>query len=228
MQDLVDVRAELVKAVLAHAECGFTLFGDPAQGIYNFQLEDRAARAIGSLALFQWLRDNFDDLERHTLDHNFRAQTDEARTALFAGAALNARTPDYEDIRYRLESAMLGLPSFPDLAGAAPFLRSQEPGSTAVLVRTNGQALLVSRELFALERAAPAAARGDRPRGRALGCDCAVGRADDDDREEPGTRNTRRTRRARRSDTRRRRGPCSSGSTDDRRLTSTSRECGIG
>ena len=45
---------------------------------------------------------------------------------------------------------MMGLPSFVDLAGAAPFLRSQEPRSTAVLVRTNGQALVVSRELFAL------------------------------------------------------------------------------
>jgi UvrD/REP helicase N-terminal domain/UvrD-like helicase C-terminal domain len=150
VQDLVDVRAELVKAVLAHAECGFTLLGDPAQGIYNFQLEDRAARAIGSLALFQWLGDSFDDLERHTLEHNFRAQTKEAQTAFFAGEALNARSPDYEDVRYRLETAMLRLPGFGDLSGAAPFLRSQESGSTAVLVRTNGQALVVSRELFAL------------------------------------------------------------------------------
>lgn len=148
IQDLVGDRADLVRAILERIECGFTLFGDPAQGIYNFQLEG-VSRAIGSLALFQWLRDRFDDLRECHLTKNFRAQTDEARRALWAGAELNGHAPDYGDIRQRLEDTLLELPPFTSLTDAAPMLRScQTP--VAILCRTNGQALLISRELFGL------------------------------------------------------------------------------
>ena len=34
---------------------GFTLFGDPAQGIYNYQLEGEARR-ICSAVLYEWIR----------------------------------------------------------------------------------------------------------------------------------------------------------------------------
>ena len=54
LQDLVAVRADLVRAILGECECGFTLFGDPAQGIYNFQAEG-AERVRGAHLLFKWL-----------------------------------------------------------------------------------------------------------------------------------------------------------------------------
>ena len=38
VQDLVGYRAEFVLALLEATDCGFTLFGDPAQSIYGFQL----------------------------------------------------------------------------------------------------------------------------------------------------------------------------------------------
>jgi len=148
IQDLVGDRADLVKAILGRIECGFTLFGDPAQGIYNFQLEG-VSRAVGSLALFQWLRDDFKDLGECRLSRNFRAQTEEASRALWAGGELNGHAPDYEDIRRRLEDTLLELPPFTLLADAAPMLRSSRT-PVAILCRTNGQALLISRELFEL------------------------------------------------------------------------------
>ena len=39
IQDLVGPRSEMVKSILSHWHCGFTMLGDPAQGIYNFQLK---------------------------------------------------------------------------------------------------------------------------------------------------------------------------------------------
>ena len=42
VQDVVGVRARLIAVLLEHlpASVGFTMLGDPKQGIYDFQLED--------------------------------------------------------------------------------------------------------------------------------------------------------------------------------------------
>ena len=60
LQDLVGDRADLVRAVLELTGCGFTMLGDPAQGIYNFQLEG-VDRRIGSAEFYQWV-ENASDL----------------------------------------------------------------------------------------------------------------------------------------------------------------------
>lgn len=148
IQDLVGVRADFVQAILRHADCGFSLFGDPAQGIYNFQLEGDARRA-GSAAHYKWVRREFGKtLIEKTLSQNFRAQSDIARAAVWAGDALNADDPDYKKIRYDLDTLVLELPSLGDLSSALPMLRSEGTRSTAILCRTNGQALVVSRDLW--------------------------------------------------------------------------------
>ena len=70
VQDLVGVRAALVAIVLENAKGGFTLFGDPAQGIYNFQVEGEERR-LGSAVLYGWLRKRFATvLEEETLGQN--------------------------------------------------------------------------------------------------------------------------------------------------------------
>lgn len=147
IQDLVSERSDLVKAILGAESGGFTLFGDPAQGIYNFQL-DGDARKMGSQELYRWLEQVYDgSLCRPTLTTNFRALTAATKAVLWAGPELASPHPDYESIRFKLDSAVLGLPAADPLCMAAKsFLAGGLP--TAVLCRTNGQALLISRALF--------------------------------------------------------------------------------
>jgi hypothetical protein len=146
IQDLVSVRAELVKALLLQVN-GFTLFGDPAQGIYNYQLSGEERR-IGSAALYAWIREQFAGaLIERGLSRNFRALTDIAREAFrIAGARLNESNPDYKTIRYELDTLVMRLPSLGSVKVAEPVLRMKS-GTTAVLCRTNGQALYISRLL---------------------------------------------------------------------------------
>ena len=147
IQDLVGDRAELVKAILVAAPGGFTLFGDPAQGIYNFQL-DGEARKIGSQLLYRWIEEHWKGvLLQKTLSSNFRAVSSDTRSVLWAGEELCARDPDYSSIRFRLDTLMLGMPDAQPLGIAArSFVRDGKP--TAILCRTNGEALVISRHLF--------------------------------------------------------------------------------
>lgn len=150
IQDLVGLRAELVKAVLIqNQDVGFTLFGDPAQGIYNFHLSGQARRT-GSAALFCWLRNTFcDRLVERTLSKNFRATTKAAQAALWAGESLTSTNPDYSRILQRLAAIKVGLRTITDMATLTRGLSQAYTGTTAVLCRTNGEALYVSNELRA-------------------------------------------------------------------------------
>ena len=143
LQDVVGARAELVLTILMRAQCGWTLFGDPAQGIYNFQLEGDARR-VGAAALYREVRKQFASTVReHYLTENFRALSPMAQAGLWAGTELNAVEPDYPSIRRRLQTTFFGLPVAPPVS-ALPSLA----GTVGILCRTNGQALLVSRELW--------------------------------------------------------------------------------
>jgi hypothetical protein len=148
LQDLVGVRADLVRTILELAPGGFTLFGDPGQGIYNFQL-DGPERSVGALLLFEWLRRHFrEELREITLSKNFRVQSSEAQVALWAGPALNAHSPDYAGIKQRLEQVVDGLARV-ELDTITSMLAPGFDGlSTAILSRFNGQALIISGELF--------------------------------------------------------------------------------
>ena len=150
VQDLVGVRAELVKAILERTvggPVGWTLFGDPAQGIYNFQL-DGEARRIGSAALYKWLRTRFQTgFEERMLTVNHRAQSKAVKSVLPFGPVLNSAAPDYHDISARLRNVFLGLDDFGSLKQGATLAALNEPRPTAILCRNNGQALLLSRRL---------------------------------------------------------------------------------
>ena len=142
IQDLVGVRANMVKALLMNIDCGFTLFGDPAQGIYNFQ-ETGEAKRIGSLAFYKWLEDEFVNLNKITLTKNFRAKTESAKTALWAHKELMASSPDYNAIytalKRQLDYDVERAVTFPILATFA--------GRTGILTRTNFEALKISEQL---------------------------------------------------------------------------------
>lgn len=146
IQDLVGDRAELVKILLLACSGGFSLFGDPAQGIYGFQVEGEE-RIVGSKALYSWVREAFgSELTEGSLSKNFRAETPEARVALWAWPQLNSDNPDYEKIQYQLRSNVIALRSAGNLSLAVPILQSDE-ATTALLCRNNAQSLVLSSQL---------------------------------------------------------------------------------
>ncbi|MGY1455545.1 UvrD-helicase domain-containing protein [Streptomyces sp. SS8] len=151
VQDLVGDRRELIEVLLESYDCGFTIVGDPAQAIYSYQVADPDERLIETNRFFDWLRSTFvDDLAELSLTQNFRAATDEARSALsFEGvtrgcATLAEAERAYEELRLELAARM----DFGDIG--VPFIRDSlcvTDITTALLCRTNGEVLLVSEWL---------------------------------------------------------------------------------
>ncbi|MET8180803.1 ATP-dependent helicase [Streptomyces sp. NPDC005336] len=171
VQDLVGDRRELVEILLESYDCGFTIVGDPAQAIYGFQVADPNERAIETNRFFDWLRNVFaEDLTELSLTDNFRARTEEACSALRFEPpvrvcdSVDAAEGLYEELRLELGARM----DFGDIS--IPFIqRSLRDAdiTTAILCRTNGEALLISEWLHgadvphqlrrsAQDRAAPA------------------------------------------------------------------------
>lgn len=151
VQDLVGPRRALVEALLERTDAPFSIFGDPAQGIYNFNLPSGPERDSGSALFYQWLRGQYTGLlEEVELDVTFRAQTSDSRIALWAGAELGRTDSDCEMVWKRFSVDIGKLPSLGTVEVAARSLgRSQH--STALLCRDNGQALVASRALHQKE-----------------------------------------------------------------------------
>ena len=147
LQDIVGIRSTLVQTILDVSEGGFTILGDPAQGIYNFQLQG-GARLLGSSVIFDWLRKEYaGSLQLCELTVNHRARSPVAKSALFAGPLLNAPCPNYRDIKQRLDRAYAELHPLTEPHQAVSLLK-KTGGTTAILCRNNGQALVISRELW--------------------------------------------------------------------------------
>lgn len=150
IQDLVGVRSELVKALL-DAVNGFTLLGDPAQGIYNYQLDTPADRRFGSKEIYFHVELAFLDEIRHfTLTENHRVTSDRASAALWAGPALNRSGADYREVGGKLRDLLADFSHLGALESALPRIADwvQHPGSVAILCRTNSQALVAARTLL--------------------------------------------------------------------------------
>lgn len=151
-QDLPGVRGELVLALLEllapsdGGGCGFTVLGDPAQAIYGFAaVGDR--EVVGAAAYWRRIVDCYGDgLSVLRLTRNFRSTP--------AIAAMSARlrsvlTGDLKDEAKRaaVQEALAALPGSEgmDLASVT------SGGSSAVLTRTNGEALRVLTGLMGKE-----------------------------------------------------------------------------
>lgn len=145
LQDLVSVRMRFVRALLDRLDVGFTLLGDPAQGIYDFALADgETADKDGSPAMYHWVRERFaESLIDHTLSVNHRAKSEIAKRAAAIGpTVVNNHEAAIDDMLDLLAEAPR-LPSIETLRNASTDTR------TAVLCRNNGHALWVSRHLRA-------------------------------------------------------------------------------
>lgn len=161
VQDLVGDRREMVETLLDHFQdsCGFTVVGDGAQAIFGFQVSDEAARSAETNYFFDWLRASYaDDLVELHLSANFRARTDEARTALDVGETLQRLPSDAQEseaageaLHRRLRDLLRTCPDFGSLDDAftVDSLRDFR-GTCAILCRDNRQALVISDRLFSL------------------------------------------------------------------------------
>ena len=146
-QDLVGSRQMLVQSLLERYCCGFTIVADLAQAIYDFQAQPRADEALDQRFVV-WLRETFnDELIQLELKRNFRVLTADAAIALPQGEVLRTGA-DKNSVYESLRSELLGVPDLVDLSDAfiGRSLTSFD-GTTAILARTNGQALDVSSVL---------------------------------------------------------------------------------
>lgn len=138
-QDIVGLRADFVRALLDRGvdqECGFSVLGDPAQSLYAFS-ESEGAPTLIELLLSA-------PVEHVELRHHYRARRRAARRHLKAREAVLAATPVEQ--RVELLGLVSGLPDIGDVDGIARTVRGWE-GTTAILTRTNAQALDIAGRL---------------------------------------------------------------------------------
>jgi hypothetical protein len=144
IQDLVGARADLVMALLERARTGFTLFGDPAQAIYDHQ-EDRLPDAPD---LYSRVQHRYPcDVMSLGLTRDYRSLTPQANLVAGVGACLRLPDADQEGAAHQLRSILLSLPTV-KVAAARRMLNRRDDEVNAFLTRTNGEALLLSRALF--------------------------------------------------------------------------------
>lgn len=156
VQDLTGERSALVENLLERYDCGFTVVGDPAQAIYAFSVSDQKNLALEPGRFFRSLQTLFgEDLLHLTLSRNFRARTDDARTALRFETRVrdsgDLHATGAEALHTELRDELLAANDFGDLN--EPYFRDllgDRDRSTALLCRTNGQALLISEQLHTL------------------------------------------------------------------------------
>jgi hypothetical protein len=149
LQDLVGARAELVMALLDRHDGGFTLFGDPAQAIYGYEVAG-SGEDTTTAHLYGWLGERFGEgLRRGELTKDFRGETGFSADIQRIGGELRGAEPDHGRIAHSLRSLLLRLPTT-TLTSARRMLTRGGSDVSAVLCRTNAQALCISKELFEL------------------------------------------------------------------------------
>ena len=141
-QDLVGPRANFVLALLDTLEAGYTILGDPAQAIYGFSV---AGRETPFIARAEAVAPD-DPPIRTRLEGNKRARTREACAALWAGPLLESGDDAAPEVLDRLLDEIRDQPEIGDIDAAAPMLDGAT-GRTALLCRTNGDALLIAERL---------------------------------------------------------------------------------
>lgn len=156
-QDLTGVRADFVLKLLQVTDCGFTVFADPAQAIYDFAEEsptgpsfvDRLDEAYAA------------EMVRIHLATNHR--TDDESLLAIAGLGELLRHPESvrETVVDALDRAVRGLPAAGSIADAAFMLQGAK--DTALLTRRNSEALAISSALYAAGVAHQFRRRADDP-----------------------------------------------------------------
>lgn len=146
MQDLVGVRARMVKEILQNIDCGFLLLGDMCQSIYDYQIQDE--NELDSVKYYQWLNTHFNTgVKRLELTKNVRqieeiaAYTRKMRDAILSGS---------EDAQADSLALCVGaLQQQYNLGHIRTSGRINPRSSEAILCRNNAEVSIISGELFA-------------------------------------------------------------------------------
>lgn len=154
-QDLPGVRGELVLALLdllapaGEPGCGFTILGDPAQAIYGFAADKGAMTPRQYWDRVQALYRG--ELHIYGLRVNHRATESLAAVSAQLRIVLLSSLSDGD----KLKAIRSVISDLPEQVGALDRIGS-EPGSKAVLTRTNGEAVRVLQAIMGQELRGPA------------------------------------------------------------------------
>lgn len=150
-QDLVGDRAELVLALFSVLgdDFGFTVLGDPLQGIYDFQLEESESRLTSS-ELIETLVNEF-GAEQQTLAKHYRAVTDRTRELISVGDEIRSLgaldTPACEAAHSLLDDFRREVSST-SVLNESGALSPNDGDTTALLCSTNYEVLIASELLW--------------------------------------------------------------------------------
>lgn len=157
-QDLVGDRAEMVLALLGALpeDAGFTVLGDPLQGIYDFQLDGGGSESRRTSAEFLDSLIDEHRAERLGLDGHYRATSDRMRGIIPVGVSLRELGESEGTVaqaeeqleEYRLRGGDEPPYSVQDLRDLKGIFVDLEPDETAALLTdTNYEALRLSEVL---------------------------------------------------------------------------------
>lgn len=150
-QDLVGDRAELVLELFSALsdDFGFTVLGDPLQGIYDFQLEESESK-LTSDVLVETLIETF-GAEKRTLARHYRALTDRTRELISIGNQIRnmgaLEGPACETAHNLLDDFRREVSSS-SLLNESGALSPNNGDTTALLCSTNYEVLVTSELLW--------------------------------------------------------------------------------
>lgn len=150
-QDLVGDRAELVLALFAALgeDLGFTVLGDPLQGIYDFQLEESDSK-LTSGELIEKLKNDF-GAEHQKLARHYRAVTDRTRELISVGdeiRSLGELDNSGSETAHGLLDDFRRQVSSTSLLNESGALSPNAGETTALLCSTNYEVLVASELLW--------------------------------------------------------------------------------
>ena len=148
IQDLVGLRAQLVQKILELVDGGFTLLGDPAQGIYDYLVE-KGSQGPTSLEFLAWLRKTWDkELTVRDLKHNYRVASPSAEVAAKARDLVLGDNPTGLNAYQTLREIVGGLESAGSISQVDRAVLSGGKKRTTLLCRTNADVLFSASQLL--------------------------------------------------------------------------------
>jgi superfamily I DNA/RNA helicase len=141
-QDLIGIRADFVLALLTATGCGFTVFADDAQAIFDFTGE-----ATAGPSFTERLDETFTGSLVHLrLLENHRTNDRQLLAISSLGDSIRASDADRHSATTSFENVLRDLHAAGAVANVAPILQTAR--STAILTRRNSEALAVSAALY--------------------------------------------------------------------------------
>ena len=150
IQDLVGSRAEMTLQILRQVDCGFTLLGDSAQGIYDFQIS-KQPDAVTSTEFLNQVREFFPELDTNIeFQRNYRVRDNpvleeisEKGRKLILNNKPMAAAYLFEEYQFLESLGELSNPSVPD-----NFINNR----SCFLCRDNGQVYRLASCLKSMDR----------------------------------------------------------------------------